>query len=230
MTYTRTQATIASAATVLAIGLLTGGCGSGGGGGGGGEERALTAPSPPSATGTGPYPTPPVPRTDAPALPEPTEPTEPTSTDAPRGSAPRPQDVDQTDADAVGEGTLTALWTYDTTTDSGPHDAQLRAAEAGWLTAAYADQVRAHRPKSVPGAQWLEWAGHRARTTVAVQKTEDAAKPPDTGTEAWRQWTVTATPKGRERWTGEPVVASVYVHLTRTTTDKPWRVAEVTVR
>ncbi|MFD7285451.1 hypothetical protein [Streptomyces sp. NPDC059863] len=224
MTYTRTRATIASAATVLAIGLLTGGCGSGGGGGGGGEERALTAPSPPSATGVGPYPTPSAPRADTPALPE------PTGNDAPRGDTTRPQDVDQTDADVVGEGTLTALWTYDTTTDSGPHDAQLRAAEAGWLTPAYADQVRAHRPKSVPGAQWREWAGHRARTTVAVKKTEDAAKPPDTGTEAWRQWTVTATPKGRGGWTGDPVVDSVYVHLTRTTTDKPWRVAEVTVR
>ncbi|WP_381798897.1 hypothetical protein [Streptomyces niveus] len=223
MTFSRTWATTASAATVLAIGLLTGGCGSGGVG----EERALPEPSAPLATGTGPYPTPSAPHTDAPALPEPTE---PTSTDTPRGSAVRPQEVDGTDADAVGEGALKALWTYDTTTDSGPRDAELRAAEAGWLTGAYADQVRAHRPQSVLGAQWREWAGHRARTTVALKKTEDAAKPPDTGTEAWRQWTVTATPKGREGWTGDPVVSSVYVQLTRTTTDRPWRVAEVTVR
>ncbi|MER8069075.1 hypothetical protein ABTZ59_12360 [Streptomyces sp. NPDC094034] len=220
MTYPRTRTTIASAATVLAIGLLAGGCGFGGGG----EERARTAPSAPSATGTGPYPTPSAPRTDTPALPE------PTGDDAPRGDTTRPHDVDQTDADAVGEGALRALWTYDTTTDSGPRDAELRAAEAGWLTGAYADQLRAHRPSSVPGAQWREWAGHRARTTVALKKTEDAAKPPDTGTKAWRQWTITATPKGRGRWTGEPVVASVYVQLTRTTADRPWRVAEVTVR
>ncbi|MFD3482626.1 hypothetical protein [Streptomyces sp. NPDC058665] len=229
MTYTRTWATTVSVATVLAIGLLTGGCGSGGDGG----QRALPEPSAPPATGTGPYPTPSVPRTDAPALPEPTgptEPAEPASTDTPRGSAVRPQEVEGTDADAVGGGVLKALWTYDTTTDGGPRDAELRAAEAGWLTGAYADQVRAHRPRSVPGAQWREWAGHHARTTVALKKTEDAAKPPDTGTEAWRQWTVTATPKGREGWTGDPVVSSVYVHLTRTTTDKPWRVAEVTVR
>ncbi|MFE9889287.1 hypothetical protein [Streptomyces scopuliridis] len=112
-----------------------------------------------------------------------------------RHRPPRPQDIDQTDADAVGEGTLTPLWTYDTTTDSGPHDVELCATEAGWLPGAYAGQVRAHRPRSVPGAQWREWAGHRARTTVAVKKTADAAKPPDTGTEACRQWTVTATPE-----------------------------------
>lgn len=116
-----------------------------------------------------------------------------------RHRPPRPQDVDQTDA--VGEGTRTPLWTYDTTTDSGPHDVELCATDAGWLTGAYAGQVRAHRPRSVPGAQWREWAGHRARTTVAVKKTADAAKPPDTGTEAWRQWTVTATPEG-ERTVG----------------------------
>ncbi|TXL83760.1 hypothetical protein [Streptomyces sp. IB2014 016-6] len=229
MTFSPTWATTASVATVLAIGLLSGGCGSGGGG----EERALPEPSAPQATGTGPYPTPSAPRTDAPALPEPTEPgepTEPTSTATPRGSTVRPQEVDGTDADAVGEGALRALWTYDTTTDSGPRDAEMRAAEAGWLTGEYADQVRAERPPSVPGVQWREWAGHRARTTVGLKKTEDAAKPPDTGNEAWRQWTVTATPKGREGWTGDPVVSSVYVRLTRTTTDKPWRVAEVTVR
>ncbi|MET9553730.1 hypothetical protein [Streptomyces sp. NPDC006645] len=224
----------AVAATVLALGLLAGGCGSGDGGSGdgGAEDGVRTAPSAPPATGTGPYPTPTgaatatatAPGTDAPARPA------PTGTDKPRGSTVRPEDVDPADADEVGEGALTALWTFDAAADSGPHDAELRAADAGWLTEAYADRLRAHQPQSVPGAQWQEWAEHGARTTVVPEKTEDAAKPPDTETEAWRQWTVTATPSGREGWKGEPVVAAVYVQLTRATADKPWRVADVTVR
>lgn len=228
MTSPRTRIT-AVAATVLTLGLLAAGCGSGDGGGGG-QEDVRTAPSAPPATGTGPYPTPtPTPTgtatgTDAPALPG------PTGTAEPRGSDVRPEDVDPADADEVGEGALTALWTFDAAADSGPHDAELRAADAGWLTEAYADRLRAHQPQSVPGAQWQEWAEHGARTTVEPRKTEDAAKPPDSETEAWRQWTVTATPSGREGWKGEPVVAAVYVQLTRTTADKPWRVADVTVR
>lgn len=181
MADTRTRAAIASAAAVLAIGLLSGGCGSGGGGSGG--ERARPEPSAPLATGTAPYPTPSAPRTDAFS---PKEPIGPTRTDTPRGSAVRPQEVDGTDADAVGQ--------------------------------------------SATGVRWRERAGHRAGTTVPLKKTEDAAKLPDTGTEARRQWTVTATPKGREGWKGAPAVSSVYVHLGRTTAGKPWRVAEVTVR
>lgn len=217
----------ATATVVLTLGLLAGGCGSGGGDGGGdssgsgsGEERALTAPS---ATGTGPYPTPSATRTSPPALPE------PQGTGKPRGTTIRPQDVDRTDADAVGRGALTRLWTFDTTTDRGPHDAELRTADAGWLTRAYADRLRAHRPPA-PDAQWREWAEHRAYTTVALAKADDAARPPGTGTEAWRQWIVTATPSGKGRWKGEPVVVAVYVHLTRTAANQPWSVADVTVR
>ncbi|WP_405441590.1 hypothetical protein [Streptomyces niveus] len=232
MTSPRTRIS-AVAATVLTLGLLAGGCGSGDGGGGGGED-VRTAPSAPPATGTGPYPTPtPTPTGTASAAPPgtdaPTRP-RPSGTGEARGSTVRPEDVDPADADKVGEGALTALWTYDTAADSGPHDAGLRAADAGWLTEAYADRLRAHQPQSVPGAQWQEWAEHGARTAVVPEKTEDAAKPPDSETEAWRQWTVTATPEGREGWKGEPVVSAVYVQLTRATADEPWRVADVTVR
>ncbi|MFJ8751494.1 hypothetical protein ACIREO_19505 [Streptomyces sp. NPDC102441] len=232
MTSPRTRGTVAAVA-VLTFGLVAGGCGAGGdggGGGGGGEERALTAPSEPAATGTGPYATPSAARTDAPPLPEPTDAPEPKDTGAPPGNTIKPRDVDQADADAVSKGALTALWTFDTTTDSGPHDAELRAADAGWLTGAYADRLRARRPQPVSGAQWQEWAGHDARTDVAPEKTEDAARPPDSDTEAWRQWTVTATPSGSEGWAGEPVVVAVFVQLTRAAVDKPWRVADVTVR
>ncbi|MET4926986.1 hypothetical protein P3L51_32315 [Streptomyces sp. PSRA5] len=216
----------ATAMVVITLGLPAGGCGSGSGGGSGSgsgsgsEERALTAPA---ATGTGPYPTPSATRTNPPVLPK------PKGTGKPRGTTIRPQDVDRTDADAVSRGALTSLWTFDAATDRGPHDAGLRAADAGWLTRAYADRLRAHRPP-VPDAQWREWVEHRAYTTVALTKAEDAARPPGTETEAWRQWIVTATPSGNGRWKGEPVIVVVYVHLTRTVVGEPWRVANVTVR
>ncbi|WP_329473053.1 hypothetical protein OIE75_32290 [Streptomyces sp. NBC_01723] len=130
----------------------------------------------------------------------------------------------------VSRGTLAGLWTFDTTTDRGPHDAELRTADAGWLTEAHADRLRAHRPQPVTDAQWQQWIRHRAHTTVVVKKSEDAARPPDTDTGAWRQWTVTATPSGRNGWKGELVVVTAYVHLTRTAVGTSWRVADVTVR
>ncbi|MCX4233220.1 hypothetical protein [Streptomyces ortus] len=221
MTSLRGQRALGPAATVLVLGLLAGGCGSGGGD----EERAVAAPSTPPPTGTGPYPTPSAPATHPPEAAVP----EPESTDEPRGGTVLPRDVDRTDADAVSEGALKVLWTFDTTTDSGPHDAEVRAADAGWLTGAYADRLRAQRPRTIPGVQWQEWAEHRAHTTVVPRKTADAAQPPDTDTGAWRQWTVTATPSGRRQWTGEPAVVTVFLHLTRTAGDQPWRVADVTV-
>ncbi|MEV2246466.1 hypothetical protein [Streptomyces sp. NPDC049970] len=220
MISSRTRNATASAAAVLTFALVAGGCGSDDGG----AEAAASTPSAPVATGTGPYPTPSVTGADT------AEPTPPASPGTPRGGSVRPKDVDLTDADAVSEGAITALWTFDTTVDQGPHDAELRTAEAGWLTDAYADRLRARPPRPVSGAQWQEWADHDARTTVAADKTEDAARPPDGDTEAWRQWTVTATPSGSKGWVGDPVVVAVYAQLTRAAPGKPWRVADVTVR
>ncbi|MFE9685388.1 hypothetical protein [Streptomyces sp. NPDC006285] len=223
MTSPRTWGIATTAATVLALGLAADGCGWGGAEGAGAPAAPDTSSTPP-ATGTGPYPTPSATRTDTSAPPE------PTVTGTPRVSTVRPKDVDRTDAEAVGRGALTALWTFDTTTDRGPHDAEVRAADAGWLTGEYAERLRARRPQPVLGAEWQTWADHHAHTTVVPESTPDAARPPDTDTEAWQQWTVTATPLGREQWTGEPVVVAVYVRLTRTAIDKPWQVADVIVR
>lgn len=209
--------TMVVAATVFTLALTMGGCGSGSGG----ELSTPTAPSAPAATGTGPYPTPSAPRAATPAFGG--------SNGIPRIGVTRPGDLDQNDADAVSRGALTTLWAFDTTVDRQPHDAALRAANAGWLTQAYATQLRVHQPLSVPGAQWQEWAGHRATTTVSLARTEDAGKPADTSTEAWRQWTVTVTPSGRDKWAGEPLSFVAYVHLTRTATPKGWRVAGITV-
>ncbi|MFE9388836.1 hypothetical protein [Streptomyces sp. NPDC006784] len=148
----------------------------------------------------------------------------------PKGGVPKPGDVDGRDADEVAEGTLTAMWTHDTTVDDGPGDAARRTADAGWLTRSYARQLADHRGGSAPGAQWRRWADHRAYTTVASERTEDAAKPADTDTVAWRQLTVTTTPHGRDGWTRKPASVVAYVHLVRKSADAVWRVADVTVR
>ncbi|MFF7987737.1 hypothetical protein ACFZDK_53380 [Streptomyces sp. NPDC007901] len=204
-----------TAAVVLALAVALNGCGNGAGGG----RTAPAEPSRSAATGTGPYPTPSG-AGEASALPA-------RSTGAPEHGASRASDVDRSDPDAVSKGALTALWTFDTVTDDDPFAADVRAADGGWLTAAYADELRSHRAESVRDVQWRQWTTHRARTTVALAPADDAAKPADTRTEAWRQWAVTTTPHGRDHWTGKPTTVAAYVHLTRTGPGKPWRVAGV---
>jgi hypothetical protein len=122
------------------------------------------------------------------------------------------------------------MWTFDTTVDGRPYDAEVRTADAGWLTPAYADTLRGHQAQIVPDAQWQQWARHRAYTTVTLRTAEDAAKPADSGTGAWRQWIVTTTPHGRDGWTGAPTSVAAYVHLTRSAADTPWHTADITVQ
>jgi hypothetical protein len=215
MTIPSTGRAAAVVTAVLACVLFAAGCGTGG------EQDTAVLPSASAAAGTGPYPPPPAPREG--------EPLPIGSKGTPEGGVLRPADIDQKHADAVARGTLTVMWTFDAVIDSGPHDASVRAADAGWLTKTYASRLRAHRPRSAPGTQWNEWASHRAYTVVTLQKTEDAARPADTDTEAWRQWTVTATPSGRDGWSGKPTTVVTYVQLTRTAAGEAWRVDDVTV-
>ncbi|MBO8188892.1 hypothetical protein [Streptomyces spirodelae] len=219
-----------TAATVLALALALAlpGCGAVGGddqGGNGGKERAHAgatrqSPAPGASAGTGPSPD-----ASPSATGESSEPAAP-----PKGGVPEPEDVDQKDPDAVGKGALTAMWTYDTDVDRGPQDAGVRTADAGWLTETYARRLRDHRSGSAPGAQWETWSQHRAYTTVELAKTEDASKPGDTDTVAWRQWTLTTTPHGRDGWKQQPTTVVAFVHLVRAAAGKPWRVADITVR
>ncbi|WP_326807123.1 MULTISPECIES: hypothetical protein [unclassified Streptomyces] len=220
--------TVRTFALALTLTLAVAGCGGGGDDGdGGGKARADASASsgtssPAPETGTGKPSSPPAPSTTAPS---------PSSSGGtPKGGIPKPGDVDQGDADAVGEGTLKAMWTSDTTIDSGPQDATVRTADAGWLSEKYEKQLRGHRSRSAPGAQWEKWTHHRAYTKVEVAKTEDAARPDDTDTEAWRQWTVTTTPHGRDGWKPKPTTVAAYVQLVRSAPDADWRVAGVTVQ
>ncbi|MEW2406310.1 hypothetical protein [Streptomyces griseoviridis] len=212
--------TAAASALTLALALAVGGCarpGDGDDARAAGTERSASPR--PAASGTGPYPTPsdPVEVSAPPASPAGT----------PKGGVPRAADVRRTDPDAVGAGALKVLWTFDTAVDDGPSAAGLRAADAGRLTTGYADQLRSRRADSVGGAQWREWKGHRAYTTVGLTAADDAARPADSGDEAWRQWIVTTTPRGRDNWRGEATTIAAYVRLTRSGPGKAWQVAGV---
>ncbi|MFJ9423207.1 hypothetical protein [Streptomyces sp. NPDC101249] len=220
--------TAAASALALAAVLAAGGCARPGGDDARAPGTAAPPASPrPAASGTGPYPTPSGASAASPPDAASASATGPTGT--PKDGTPRASGVRRTDPDAVGAGALRVLWTFDTAVDDGPSAADLRAADAGWLTAGYARQLRS-APGAVGGAQWREWSGHRAYTTVALTAADDAARPPDTATEAWRQWIVTATPHGRDAWRGEATTTAAYVRLTRSGPARGWQVAGVGLR
>lgn len=216
-------------ALVLAFALGAGACGQQGGDDGR-SARASADPAP-VASGTGPYPTPsdPTGAGSEPGTSASATPAAPSGSPVgtPKGGVPRAADVTRTDADAVGSGALKALWTFDTAVDSAPRAADVRAADAGWLTREYATQLRSRQGESISDTQWRQWTDHRAYTTVALSAADDAARPADTGTEAWRQWIVTTTPHGRDHWRGEPAAIAAFVRLTRAAPGKAWQVAGV---
>jgi len=156
-----------------------------------------------------------------------TEPTTPAVT-IPTGRAgtPRPglpTGVDGNSADAVTKAALTTMWTIDTTIDTTQYDATARAFP--YLTTEYAAKLKDGRPRSAPGAQWQTWTDHTAWTTVTLSPTEDAGRPADTPTTAYRQYTVTATPHGTDGWTGDPIETTAFVTLTRN--NGPWKISSV---
>ncbi|MEV4440920.1 hypothetical protein AB0K09_18260 [Streptomyces sp. NPDC049577] len=174
-----------------------------------------TTPEKPSASTAGPtafvprYPTLPPGTSGTPPVPLPTS-----------------ANVKNGDPDTVSQAAVTIQWTMDTTIDTSQHDAELRSADL--LAPRYLAALKAHPPVAAPGAQWIEWSHHRAYTTVTTRALHDQ-RPPDTPLEARRQWLVTATPHGRDRWTGRPVTSTVFVTMTRADASSPWRVSAVTV-
>ncbi|MFJ3883435.1 hypothetical protein ACIPW5_39050 [Streptomyces sp. NPDC090077] len=203
---TRARAAAATVALVLAPVLAA--CGT--------TPTDPKAPPPSKAAGPAPAPS----YTQAPPLP-------PGKGGTPRGPGlPDPSRIDQRDADAVGRAALTIMWTIDTTIDVSQHDATLRSLPL--VTPQYAEQIKGTPPRSAPGADWAEWAAHHAYTTVQLQAADDAGRPADTTTEAYRTWIVTATPHGDPAsWTGKPQTVTVFTHLTRPDAAQPWRVEAV---
>ncbi|WP_432107708.1 hypothetical protein [Streptomyces sp. AA1529] len=236
MTALGRRAGTAAAVLTLTLAATLAGCGSEdeGAAATGGATRppgaGTSASHPPSTAEPSASSAPPAADDDPSQSPSPSGSAEKRTRGTPKGGVPKPGDVDGKNPDEVAEGTLTAMWTHDTAVDDGPGDAARRTADAGWLTRSYARQLADRRGGPAPGAQWQRWADHRAYTTVALDRTEDAAKPEDTGTVAWRQLTVTANPHGRDGWTREPAPVVAYVHLVRKSAGAEWRVADVTVR
>ncbi|WP_218058264.1 hypothetical protein [Streptomyces sp. Wb2n-11] len=179
--------------------------------------------TPPPATGAGPYPDP-VSPTPAP------ERSRAAKIKQPKDGIPSPDDVDQKDAGAVSRAALQAMLTFDTTVDTGRTEASVRAADAGWCTPAYAAKLRSATSRSGPGAAWNSWATHRAYTTVELTPADEAGRPADTATTAYRQWAATITPRGRDRWTGEPEMLTAFVELTRSQAGAPWRVNSLSLQ
>lgn len=139
---------------------------------------------------------------------------------------PAPSSVKGDDPEAVSQAVITIQWTMDTSIDNSRHDAALRAAP--FLEPQYLAALKAHPPVAAPGAEWAEWARHRAYTTVATRALHDE-RPEDSATEAHRQWLVTTTPHGRDNWTGRPTTNTAFVTMTRENAGSPWRVSGITV-
>lgn len=211
MTPIRMRLTAAAGMAALALGAT--GCGLGSGAD---DEKpaAQTAQPAPSAT--------PTPSDEPPARPS-------GSPGTPKGGIPKPADVDEQAPEAVARGALTAYYTYDTKLDRSRNDAGRRMADSGWCTDTYAQELRAAAARSAPGASWDEWSRHQAYATVKMTPADEAGKPDDTPTSAFRTFAVTVTPHGRDGWTGKPEVSVAYVELSRSAPERGWRISEVTL-
>lgn len=146
----------------------------------------------------------------------------PAPTATPHGGLPDPDAIDRGDATAVSRAAIKVMWTVDAAVDSSQLDAYLRAKP--YLSPEYAKGVSAETSGALP-ALWLD---HRAysRVRLTQQAPEDGVGA-DTSATAHRQWSITATPTGRDGWTGSPVHATAFVTLRRGD-DGGWQVSEVT--
>ncbi|WP_157254805.1 hypothetical protein [Nonomuraea typhae] len=140
-------------------------------------------------------------------------------------SRPAAAGTDDTAPDAVSAAALTAMWSIDTATDHDPRAAALRASP--WLSPAYLAALRSD-PSPGTDATWTTWAAHRARTQVNLAPGHDQ-RPADTATTAYRQWSLTITPVGRDGWRGPPSDLTAFATLTREHHGATWKVAAITV-
>ncbi|MCP9951745.1 hypothetical protein LUX33_27130 [Actinomadura madurae] len=135
-----------------------------------------------------------------------------------------PRQIVEQDPTALSKGALTLMYTADSTVDTGLRDAKLRAER--YFTADYAAEVKAEVRQYVPA----EWRRHRAYLAVRLEPlAKEEGAPPDGPTAAYRQWEMVATPTGRDKWRGDPRRSVVYVGLTRSSAEAPWRISSVTV-
>lgn len=137
---------------------------------------------------------------------------------------PDPQGIDHSDATAVARAAVTVMWTVDAEIDQGQRDAYKRACP--YLTAQYAAQIASEDSVGPVPAVWKEHRAY-AKVSLTLQQPEGDLDP-DTATRAYRQWSITVTPTGRDGWTGPRTRATAFVVLVRATARDSWRVFRVT--
>jgi hypothetical protein len=113
-----------------------------------------------------------------------------------------------------------ALFSADTTTDTGPGDATRRA--AAYTT----PPIAARMLDSVQDGRWGTWQAHQARLQTVVTAYTDPEQPPDGGTAAYRAARVSASPVGRDGWHGW--TQNTIVYCTLTVTSSGWLVSGFT--
>ncbi len=141
----------------------------------------------------------------------------------PAGGLPPPSTITSSDPDVAAVAALTAYYGADTALDLSPADTHRRALP--WTTGQLAAAITADRPIAAPGATWNTWAAHRAYTTVTATRAYDDGAPAETPTTAYRQYVITVTLHGRDRWTGPAVGHTDFLVLHRT--GNGWRITNL---
>lgn len=135
--------------------------------------------------------------------------------------------VDRSDAAATARAAVVTMWASDTTTDASEREASLRAGP--YLAPELAAQLHRDAPVAGPGAEWREWAAHRAYLAVTAELADEMGRPPDTTGTSVHTLQVSVTPTGRDGWVGVPRTHTVMVALARAD-GAPWSVTFLQVR
>lgn len=129
--------------------------------------------------------------------------------------------ADYGDPGAVCRAFSAALYSADTTRDSGPGEAYLRA--AAYMNGALAAQSA--------GAQhdgrWDTWRSHDARLDTHVTAYADVHAEPDSSVAAYRAQKVSTTPVGADGWRGWSESNLIYCTLSHG--ESGWRVSDYVI-
>ena len=136
-------------------------------------------------------------------------------------SPPTDPGADYGDPGAVCRAFSAALYSADTTRDSGPGEAYLRAAVYmnGALAAQSAGAQRDGR--------WDTWRSHDARLDTRVAAYADVHAEPDSSVTAYRAQKVSTTPVGADGWRGWAEDNLIYCTLSHGASG--WRVSDYVI-
>ena len=136
-------------------------------------------------------------------------------------SPPTDPDADYGDPSTVCRAFTAALYSADTTRDSGPGDAYLRAA-------AYMNGVLAAQSEGAQrDGRWDTWRSHAARLETRVSDYADTHQDPDSTVTASRAQKVATTPVGADGWKGWTETNLIYCTLRHD--GSGWRVSDYVI-